>query len=60
MNAYVKAVVAALMAGLSALGVALADGQVTATEWVVAATAVLGTFAAVWASPANAPQIPKE
>jgi F0F1-type ATP synthase membrane subunit c/vacuolar-type H+-ATPase subunit K len=53
---YVKAIVAALMAGLSALGVALADGQVTATEWVVAATAVLGTFAAVWASPANAPK----
>lgn len=56
MNAYVKAVVAALMAGLGAVGTALADGQVTATEWVVAASAVVAGFAAVWASPKNEEQ----
>lgn len=53
MDRYTKAIVAALMAGLGAIGTALADGHVTATEWVVVAGAVVAGLAAVWASPAN-------
>ena len=53
MDRYTKAIVAALMTGLGALGTALADGHVTATEWVIVASAVVAGLTAVWASPAN-------
>jgi len=53
MDRYTKAIVAALMAGLGALGTAFADGHVTATEWVVVAGAAVAGLTAVWAAPAN-------
>lgn len=53
--AYAKAIVAALIAGLSALATALPDG-VTAAEWVTVAIAGLVALSAVWATP-NAPQV---
>ena len=51
MDRYAKAIVGAVMAGLGALGAALADSSITATEWVVVASAVLGALALVWAVP---------
>lgn len=54
MDQYAKAIVAAVMAGLGALGTALADGSVTATEWVVVASSVFAALALVWGVP-NAP-----
>jgi len=54
MSTIAKAIVGALIAALSALGAALTDGQVTATEWVVVATALLTGLGLVWAVP-NAP-----
>lgn len=56
MDRYAKAVVALLTAALGALLTALADGHVTATEWVIAALAGLAGLGAVWATP-NAPAI---
>lgn len=53
MSKYAKAVVGALVAGLTALLPAL-DAGVTAAEWVVAATAFLVALGVVWAVP-NAP-----
>jgi len=53
-NQYAKAIVAAVMAGLGALGTALADGSVTGTEWVVVASSVFAALALVWGVP-NAP-----
>jgi ribonuclease PH len=38
---YSKAVVALLLAGLSAISLALADGKVSTVEWVSIATAVV-------------------
>lgn len=55
MDRYVKAIVAAILAGVGAVGVALADGHVTAAEWVVIAGAVVTSLGGVWAAPANAP-----
>jgi len=55
---YAKAVVGAILAGLGALSTALTDG-VTATEWVLVAIAVFGSFGMVWATP-NAPPKPYE
>lgn len=54
MDQYAKAIVAAVMAGLGALGTALADGSATATEWVVVASSVVAALALVWGVP-NAP-----
>jgi hypothetical protein len=54
MDKIAKAVVGALLAGLGSVGVALSDGHVTATEWVVTAVAVVTALAGVWAVP-NAP-----
>lgn len=45
---YAKAIVGALLAGLTALGTALTDGAVTATEWVGVAVAALATFGGVF------------
>lgn len=55
MSTYLKAFVGAAIAGLTALSTALVDdksfGDITDGQWVVAAIAVLGAFAAVWAAP---------
>jgi hypothetical protein len=49
-----KAVVAFVTAGGGALLTAMADGGVTATEWVVVVMAAVGAAGAVWAT-TNAP-----
>jgi hypothetical protein len=54
MDRYAKALIAALTGGLGALLTALADGHVTATEWVVTGLAAVAGLGAVWATP-NAP-----
>jgi len=62
MNKYAKAIVAALTAGLGAYGTAVADGSVTAQEWVGVAVAVLAGLGLVWAvpnQPAPAPYEPE-
>lgn len=57
MGKYAKAVVGALVAGLTALLPSL-DGGVTAAEWVTAVVAFLVALGVVWAVP-NAPAEPK-
>ncbi|KXK61947.1 hypothetical protein AWW66_10930 [Micromonospora rosaria] len=54
MKTYAKAITGAAVAGLTALGTALTDGQVTPAEWVGVAIATLGALGAIWAVP-NAP-----
>lgn len=51
MDRYAKAIMGGVVAGLGALGTALADGQVTATEWVVVASAVVAGLGLVWGVP---------
>lgn len=51
MDKYAKAVVGAVMAVLTGLGVALADSTVTGQEWVTMAIAGLGALGIVWAVP---------
>jgi hypothetical protein len=51
MDKIAKAIVGAVTAGLGALGVALADSQITATEWVVIAVATVGALGLVWGVP---------
>lgn len=46
-----KAVVAALMAGLTALSTGLTDGKLTSQEIVVALLALGGAYAATWGVP---------
>ena len=46
--AQAKALIGALLAGLTALGTALADGSVTSVEWVGIAIAVLATYGTVF------------
>jgi hypothetical protein len=50
---YAKAITAAVVAFLTALGVALPDG-ITPPEWVAVALATVVALGAVWAVP-NAP-----
>lgn len=57
MDRYAKAIMGGLTAGLGALGTALADGQVTAIEWVLVAAAVVAGLGFVWGVP-NTPQPP--
>lgn len=57
MDRYAKAVVGAILAGLSALAPTIADGQITATDWVLAAIATFSAFGMIWAVP-NAPAKP--
>lgn len=55
---YAKAIVAALIAGLTTLGGALSDGNVSTGEWIAVAIAVLGGLgltAAVPNAKANRP-----
>lgn len=55
MSKYAKAIVAAIIAGLTSLSTALVDGNgldsVTDGQWVVAVIAFLTALAAVWAVP---------
>ena len=51
MDRYAKAIMGALAGGLAALGTALADGQVTATEWVVVAAGAVAGLGLVWGVP---------
>jgi len=46
-----KAVVGAAVAGLGVLGTALADGKVTAAEWVGAVVAALVALGVIWRVP---------
>lgn len=48
---YLKAITAALVAGLMVLDIALEDGAVTGQEWVRVAVAVLTGGATTWAVP---------
>lgn len=48
---YLKAIVAAAIAGLTSVTTALADDSVSSLEGVTAALAVLVAFSAVWAVP---------
>lgn len=52
---YAKAISGAVLAGLGVLYVALADGVVSAQEWVAVAQAAGAAFAVVWGLP-NAPK----
>lgn len=52
---YAKAISGAVLAGLGVLYVALADGAVSAQEWVAVAQAAGAAFAVVWGLP-NAPK----
>ncbi len=53
MSAYLKAIVAVVIAGLTALQAAISDSDVTQNEWVLIALAVVGAIG-VYAIP-NAP-----
>lgn len=58
MGRYAKAIVGAVIAGLTALLPALDDGAITTGEWVVVAAAALGALGVVWAVP-NAHAVPE-
>ena len=51
MTAYLKAIVAALVAGLAVLITGLDDDNLKTVEWLQAASAFLIAFGAVWATP---------
>ena len=51
MDKYAKAIVGALVAGLGAYGVAVADGSPTAEEWSTVAVAFLGALGLIWGVP---------
>lgn len=59
MAQYAKAIVAAVIAGLTSLSTALVDGNgfnsVTDGQWLVAVIAFLTALAAVWAVPNSPP-----
>lgn len=54
-----KAVVAAAMAGLTALSTGLTDGRLTAHELIVAVLAAVGAYGATWFVP-NADVVSKD
>ena len=60
MSQYLKAVVGALIAFLTALSTALVDDKsfsdISDGQWVVAVIALLTAFAAVWAAPNTPPE----
>lgn len=56
MMKYAKAIVGAVVAGLTSLQAALDDGGITAQEGVAAAIATLGALGLVWAIP-NGPTV---
>jgi hypothetical protein len=51
MTQYLKAIVAALIAGLSSIVTALGDNTISPQEWVTAAIAFLVALGAVWGVP---------
>ena len=55
MNAYAKALTAAIVAGLATLQLAAADGTIIAVEWIGVASAVAASFGLVWAVPNETP-----
>jgi hypothetical protein len=57
LSRHAKAIAAAVVAGASALGTALGDGTVTATEGFTVLLAVLGGLGITWAVP-NRPAPP--
>ena len=52
---YAKAITGAVVAGLTALGVGLADNAMTPAEWVAVALAVAVAFGAVYGTPNATP-----
>lgn len=54
MNTIAKAIIGALIAGLTAIGTGLTDGGVSAQEWVAALVAFLVALGGIYAVP-NAP-----
>lgn len=58
MSYYRKAIVAALVAGLSALVTAWDDNVVTAQEWTMVVLATVVAFGAVWGVPNTLPPPP--
>lgn len=57
-NRYLKAITAALVAGLGSLQVAETDGQVTARELITVAIAGLAALGATWGVPNDTPDAP--
>lgn len=53
---YLKAITGAIVAGLTALGAALSDNEVTAGEWVTVAIAFFAGLGLVWAIPNKDPE----
>lgn len=56
MKEYAKAIVAALTAGLGALGTAWADDVITNQEWIGVAVATLAALGVVFAVPNKKPE----
>lgn len=56
---YMKAIVGALIAGLTAVGTGLDDGAVSGAEWLGVAIATLGALGVIWAVP-NSTKLPAE
>jgi len=50
-NAYAKAIVGSVIAGLGSLQLALMDAVISGAEWVTVASVTLAAFALVWAVP---------
>lgn len=56
MNAYAKAIVACITAGLIAAQTAIADGRITTSDWITIALAAVGAIA-VYAVPNATPPL---
>jgi hypothetical protein len=56
MDKIAKAITAAVTGGSGAVGVALADGQITGAEYFVILAAVVVAFFGVWATPNAQPE----
>ena len=50
LDPYAKAIAAGLVAAQAAVVIAVIDGTITGTEWVLVAFAALTGFGAVWAT----------
>ena len=57
LNPYAKAILGAIVAGITAYQVALLTPGVTANEWAGVAVAVIGAFGTVWGT-TNKPATP--